>query len=121
MQTVIMQHIKEELVINDLDNREMNIIVSAVNYSIFQSLVHCKTVKEMWDKLIVHMEGTDEVRKNRSFIPQQQLKFFEQKPKERITETFERFHKIVNNLKTYRVELTICQINNKILRALTLD
>ncbi|KAE8693144.1 hypothetical protein F3Y22_tig00110819pilonHSYRG00446 [Hibiscus syriacus] len=61
----------------------------------------CTTAKEIWDKLQVTHEGTDEVKKSKISILTHSYENFRMKPNEDIKAMTDRFSTIVNGLKSY--------------------
>jgi len=112
---------KDEIALVSLDKKAKNIIVSAVDDSMLQNLIHCNSAKEMWQSLIILMEGTEEVRDDRRSLLNQKYEAFRQNPKEAIIDTFENFFKIVNGLRVYGRVFTNGELNDKFLRSLTKD
>ncbi|KAK8918528.1 hypothetical protein KSP39_PZI021341 [Platanthera zijinensis] len=110
---------KDEIALVSLDKKAKNIIASAVDDSMLLNLIHCQSAKEMWQCLLVLMEGTEEVRDDRRSLLNQKYEAFRQGPKDSITDTFENFSKIVNGLKGYGRKFTNGDLNDKFLRSLT--
>ncbi|VFQ70216.1 unnamed protein product [Cuscuta campestris] len=85
--------------------KAINIIYCAVNSDDYQKISCCTTAKEMWDKLEITYEGTDQVREAKIDFLTHEYELFRMKENEKIDEMFERISKIVNDLhalkKTY--------------------
>ena len=52
----------------------------------------------MWDTIGMIMEGTEEVRENRLDILTSQYEAFKSLPGESVTQVFERFNRLINEL-----------------------
>ncbi|KAE8688293.1 Oxoglutarate/iron-dependent oxygenase [Hibiscus syriacus] len=61
----------------------------------------CSSAKEIWDKLQVTHEGTDEVRESKKSLLNHSYENFKMKPDEDIKAMTDRFSVIVNGLKGY--------------------
>ncbi|VFQ71662.1 unnamed protein product [Cuscuta campestris] len=79
----------------------------------------CSTAKEMWDKLEVTYEGTDQVREAKIDFLTQEYEMFRMKEHEKIDDMFDRFSKIVNDLHALKKTYTDRDLVRKILRSLT--
>ncbi|VFQ87024.1 unnamed protein product [Cuscuta campestris] len=79
----------------------------------------CSTAKEMWDKLEVTYEGTDQVREAKIDFLTQEYEMFRMKEHENIDDMFDRFSKIVNDLHALKKTYTDRDLVRKILRSLT--
>ena len=73
-------------------------------------IVNCTTTKHMWDTIELIMEGTEEVKENRLDILTSQYEAFKSLSGESITQVFERYNKLLNELsiqgKTYPLRET---------------
>ncbi|KAI0503951.1 hypothetical protein KFK09_014898 [Dendrobium nobile] len=78
----------------------------------------CKTCKEIWDKLCITYEGTNEVKQSRLNILLHDYELFCMKPHESISDMYRRFTQIVTSLHALRRELLNFEKVNKILRCL---
>ncbi|KAL8118766.1 hypothetical protein AgCh_016318 [Apium graveolens] len=67
----------------------------------YNNIVNCDTVKQIWEKIEILCEGTEEVRSNQRRILISQYEGFMAKPKESITDVFERFNKLINDLQLH--------------------
>ncbi|VFQ88317.1 unnamed protein product [Cuscuta campestris] len=85
--------------------KAINMLYCAVNPDDYRKISCCSTAKEMWDKLEVTYEGTDQVREAKIDFLTQEYEMFRMKEHEKIDNMFDRFSKIVNDLhalkKTY--------------------
>ncbi|VFQ89717.1 unnamed protein product [Cuscuta campestris] len=99
--------------------KEINILYCAVNPNDYRKISCCSTAKEMWDKLEVTYEGTDQVREAKIDFLTQEYEMFRMKDHEKIDKMFDRFSKIVNDLHALKKTYTDRDLVRKILRSLT--
>ncbi|VFQ86950.1 unnamed protein product [Cuscuta campestris] len=107
--------------IKKVENYEkaINMLYCAVNPDDYRKISCCSTAKEMWDKLEVTYEGTDQVREAKIDFLTQEYEMFRMKEHENIDDMFDRFSKIVNDLHTLKKTYTDRDLVRKILRSLT--
>lgn len=88
-----------------LDTSLQLIIVDSMDTDMSNQILNCVSGKHMWDTIELIMEGTEEVRENRVDILRSRYEAFKSIPGETITQVFERFNKLLNELtiqgKTY--------------------
>ena len=81
------------------------IIVDSMDFDMCHQIVNCSTAKHMWDTIELIMEGNEEVKENRLDILTSQYEAFKSLSGESITQVFERYNKLLNELsiqgKTY--------------------
>ncbi|VFQ87886.1 unnamed protein product [Cuscuta campestris] len=99
--------------------KAINIIYCAVNPDDYRKISYCTTAKEMWDKLEITYEGTDQVREAKIDFLTHEYELFRMKENEKTDEMFERFSKIVNDLHALKKTYTDKELVRKILRSLT--
>ncbi|VFQ83892.1 unnamed protein product, partial [Cuscuta campestris] len=99
--------------------KAINMLYCAVNPDDYRKISCCTTAKEMWDKLEVTYEGTDQVREAKIDFLKQEYELFRMKEGEKIDEMFERFSKIINDLHALKKTYTNKDLVRKILRSLT--
>ncbi|VFQ90792.1 unnamed protein product [Cuscuta campestris] len=99
--------------------KAINMHYCAVNPDDYRKISCCSTAKEMWDKLEVTYEGTDQVREAKIDFLTQEYEMFRMKEHENIDDMFVRFSKIVNDLHTLKKTYTDRDLVRKILRSLT--
>ncbi|VFQ96410.1 unnamed protein product [Cuscuta campestris] len=99
--------------------KAINMLYCAVNPDDYRKISCCSTAKEMWDKLEVTYEGTDQVREAKIDFLTQEYEMFRMKENENIDDMFDRFSKIVNDLHTLKKTYTDRDLVRKILRSLT--
>ncbi|VFQ97365.1 unnamed protein product [Cuscuta campestris] len=94
--------------------KAINMLYCAVNPDDYQKISCCTTAKEMWDKLEVTYEGTDQVREAKIDFLTQEYELFRMKEGEKIDDMFDRFSKIINDLhalkKTYANKVLVRKI-----------
>ncbi|KAK1355317.1 CCHC-type domain-containing protein [Heracleum sosnowskyi] len=101
-----------------LDGHLQLIICESMDFNMYGTVAHCTSAKKMWDLIEVLCEGTPEVRKNKKQILVSQYEAFMPQPKEGITEVFERFKKLINELKLYDKHYETEELNTKFLLTL---
>ncbi|VFQ67131.1 unnamed protein product [Cuscuta campestris] len=99
--------------------KAINMLYCALNPDDYRKISCCTTAKEMWDKLEVTYEGTDQVREAKTDFLTQEYEMFRMKEHEKIDDMFDRFSKIVNDLHALKKTYTDKDLVRKILRSLT--
>ncbi|VFQ85244.1 unnamed protein product [Cuscuta campestris] len=99
--------------------KAINMLYCAVNPNDYRKISCCSTAKEMWDKLEVTYEGTDQVREAKIDFLTQEYEMFRMKEHKKIDDMFDRFSKIVNDLHALKKTYTDRDLVRKILRSLT--
>ncbi|VFR01646.1 unnamed protein product [Cuscuta campestris] len=99
--------------------KDINMLYCAVNPDDYRKISCCTTAKEMWDKLEVTYEGTDQVREAKIDFLTQEYEMFRMKEGEKINDMFDRFSKIINDLHALKKTYTNKDLVRKILRSLT--
>ncbi|VFQ70886.1 unnamed protein product [Cuscuta campestris] len=99
--------------------KAINMLYCAVNPDDYRKISCCSTAKEMWDKLEVTYEGTDQVRGAKIDFLTQEYEMFRMKPGEKIDDMFNRFSKIINDLHALKKTYANKDLVRKILRSLT--
>ncbi|VFQ70056.1 unnamed protein product [Cuscuta campestris] len=99
--------------------KAINMLYCAVNPDDYRKISCCTTAKEMWDKLEVTYEGTDQVREAKNDFLTQEYEMFRMKEGEKIDDMFDRFSKIINDLHALKKTYTNKDLVRKILRSLT--
>ncbi|VFQ81436.1 unnamed protein product [Cuscuta campestris] len=107
--------------IKEVENyaKAINMLYCAVNPDDYRKISCCTTAKEMWDKLEVTYEGTDQVREAKIDFLTQKYEMFRMKEGEKIDDMFDRFSKIINDLHALKKTYTNRDLVRKILRSLT--
>ncbi|VFQ96632.1 unnamed protein product [Cuscuta campestris] len=99
--------------------KAINLLYCAVNPDDYRKISCCTTAKEMWDKLEVTYEGTDQVREAKIDFLTQEYEMFRMKEGEKIDDMFDRFSKIINDLHALKKTYANKDLARKILRSLT--
>ena len=88
-----------------LDTGLMLIIADSTDKEMSYQIMNCTSGKHMWDTIELLMEGTAEVKENRLDILTSQYEAFKSFPGETVSQLFERFTRLLNELsmqgKTY--------------------
>ncbi|VFQ87848.1 unnamed protein product [Cuscuta campestris] len=99
--------------------KAINMLYCAVNLDDYRKISCCTTAKEMWDKLEVTYEGTDQVREAKIDFLTEEYEMSRMKEHEKIDDMFDRFSRIVNDLHALKKTYTDRDLVRKILRSLT--
>lgn len=98
-----------------LDSHLQLIIIDSMELSMFVNIAAYTTAKEVWENIEILCEDTEEVGDNKKQILVSQYEAFMAQPKEGITEVFERFHKLINDLQLSGKVYTKKELNMKFL------
>ena len=90
----------------------------ALHPSEFNRISSCDTAKQIWDKLEVTYEGTNQVKESRINMLVHDYEMFKMDVDESIPSMFTRFTNITNSLKSLGKEYTNGEMVRKILRCL---
>ncbi|KAL8126037.1 hypothetical protein AgCh_013361 [Apium graveolens] len=101
-----------------LDSALQLILIESLDNVMYNNIVNCDTAKQIWEKIEILCEGTEEVRSNQRRILISQYEGFMVKPKEGITDVFERFNKLINDLQLYDKFYDVEEVNLKFLLTL---
>ena len=101
-----------------LDINLQLILVESLDPIMYNHVVNCKDAKHIWETIETINEGTEEVRENRLEILVSEYEHFRSTPGEGISEVFERYNKLINNLNLHGKAYTIREINRKFLLTL---
>ncbi|VFQ97129.1 unnamed protein product, partial [Cuscuta campestris] len=99
--------------------KAINMLYCTVNPDDYRKISCCTAAKEMWDKLEVTYEGSDQVREAKIDFLTQEYEMFRMKEGEKIDDMFDRFSKIINDLHALKKTYTNKDLVRKILRSLT--
>ena len=89
------------------------IIVESLDDSMYNHVVNCKTSKNMWETIEIICEGMEEVRENRLKILTSAYEAFKSNLGEGISELFERYNKLINDLNLHDKFYTKKEVNRK--------
>ena len=84
-----------------LDTSLQLIIVDSLDTAMLNQVINCSNAKQMWNTIELLMEGTAEVKENRLDILTSQYEAFKSLPGENISQVFERYKKLLNDLNLY--------------------
>ena len=101
-----------------LDLNLQLILVESLDPIMYNHVVNCIDAKHIWDTIQTINEGTEEVRENRLEILTSEYEHFTSNPDEGISEVFERYNKLINNLNLHGKRYTQREINRKFLLTL---
>ncbi|KAK2422441.1 gag-protease polyprotein [Trifolium repens] len=101
------------------DAKAQNILISSLGIDQFYHVSHCQSAKEMWDTLVTHFEGTNDVKISKINTLTQEFELFHMLDGESIEDMQQRFIKITNKLQGLGKPITNQDATNKILRCLS--
>ncbi|KAI0519582.1 hypothetical protein KFK09_007033 [Dendrobium nobile] len=108
----------EERDLAQLNAKCLNSFFCALKSEDYMRVSTCKSGKDIWDRLCITYEGTNEVKQSRLNILLHDYELFRMKPNESISDMYTRFTQIVTSLHALGRELTNAEMVNKILRCL---
>ncbi|KAL8126211.1 hypothetical protein AgCh_013485 [Apium graveolens] len=100
------------------DAKLRHLLHSALDNVMSNRVIGCKTAKEIWDVLEVRCQETNAIKKNRKTILTQEYEHFDSKSDESLTDTYDRFTKMLNDLTLVDKEYDPEDSNLKFLLAL---
>ncbi|KAL8132325.1 hypothetical protein AgCh_007988 [Apium graveolens] len=100
------------------DARVRHLLHSVIDNVMSNRVINCKTAKEIWDALDTRCQGTDAIKKNRRTILSQEYEQFDSKTDELLTELYDRFIKLLNDLSLVDKEYDLEDSNLKFILAL---
>jgi hypothetical protein len=100
------------------NSRVVNAILGGLANPIFVKVMHCKSTKEIWDKLKVIYEGDGKVKQEKLQTYRGKFESLKMKEEENIAEYFQRVDEIVNSIRALGEELKDKIIVQKVLRSL---
>ncbi|XP_074351444.1 uncharacterized protein LOC141690552 [Apium graveolens] len=101
-----------------LDSILQLILIDSLDSIMLVHVMNCKDAKHIWETIEWINEGTEEVRENKLKILTSQYEHFRSNPGEGITEVFQRYNKLINDLNINGKHYTIKEINKKFLLTL---
>ncbi|KAI0519752.1 hypothetical protein KFK09_007212 [Dendrobium nobile] len=108
----------EECDIAQLNSKCLNSFFCALKSKDYMRISTYKSGKDIWDRLYITYEGTNEVKQSRLNILLHDYELFCMKPNESISDNYTRFTQIVTSLHALGRELTNAEMVNKILHYL---
>ena len=103
------------------DAKVKNILHNSLDEVLSNRVITCKTIKEILDALEVQCKGTKAIKKNRRALLIQEYEQFEAKADESLTEVYDRFLSLLNELSLVGKVYDYEDSNTKFLRALSED
>ncbi|GBC54548.2 interaptin-like [Rhizophagus irregularis DAOM 181602=DAOM 197198] len=100
------------------DKKTMNLLFNGLDQEMIDSVISCTSAKEVWDTIRTICEGNEQVRENKMQLLIQQYESFHFKAGESLSDTFNRFQKLLNGLKLFGRVYQVKDSNLKFLRAL---
>ncbi|KAL8108664.1 hypothetical protein AgCh_024938 [Apium graveolens] len=101
-----------------LDSALQLILIESLDNVMYNNIINCDTTKQIWENIEILCEGTEEVRSNQRRILISQYEGFMAKPNEGITDVFERFNKLINDLQLHDKFYDVEEVNLKFLLTL---
>ena len=101
-----------------LDDCLQFIIIEALDNVMYNNIVNCTSAKQIWETIEVLCEGTEEVKENQEQILVSQYEAFMAKPSKGLTEMFERFNRLINDLQLHGKFYDKKEINMKFMLTL---
>ena len=102
----------------ELNSKALHIIFCALGPEEFAKVSSCESAKEVWDKLEVIHEGTNEVNETKISLLNLNYENFKMNPNEDIKSMFDRFSTIVNELKGFGEEIPEDKLVRKLIYSL---
>ena len=102
----------------ELNAKAMNMLYCALDSNEFNRVSACETAKEIWDKLEVTHEGTNQVKESKIDMLVHKYELFKMMPYESISDMFTRFTDIINGLKSLGKVYSNIDLVRKVLRSL---
>ncbi|KAK1356144.1 hypothetical protein POM88_049400 [Heracleum sosnowskyi] len=100
------------------DAKVRHLLHSALDNVMSNRVIGCKTAKEIWDALEVRCQGTSAIKKNMKTILTQEYEHFDSRSDETLTDTYDRFCKLLNDLSLVDKEYDLEESNLKFLLSL---
>ena len=100
------------------NSRAVNAILGGLKNPIFVKVIHCKSFKEIWDKLEVIYEGDNKVKEAKIQTYRAQFENLKMKEEENIVEYLHRVYEVVNLIRATGEEIKDKPIVQNILRSL---
>ena len=94
--------------------KAVNAIFPRLARIIFSKVMHCKTTKDIWDKLQTTYEGDIKVKREKLQTLKTQFESLKMKEEENISKYFERIGEIINAIQWLGAELEENEIVEKI-------
>ncbi|KAK8516139.1 hypothetical protein V6N13_025657 [Hibiscus sabdariffa] len=102
----------------ELNCKALHIIFCALGPDEYAKVSSCESAKEVWDKLEVIHEGTNDVKETKIGLLNLEYENFKMDPNEDIKSMFDRFSTIVNQLKGFGEEIPEDKLIRKLIYSL---
>lgn len=102
-----------------LDLNLQLILIESLDPVMFNHVANYRDTKHIWEIIQIINEGTEEVRENRLEILTSEYEHFRSNPGEGISEVFERYNKLINNLNLEGKYYTTKEVNRKFMLTLS--
>ena len=102
----------------ELNHSAKNLILMSISHSVFAMISSCETAKDIWDKLCETYEGAAMIKDTRRGALMQDYELFRFKNGETISDGFDRFTLITNELALLGKRFDDSELVRKILRIL---
>ncbi|KAK8997690.1 hypothetical protein V6N11_012235 [Hibiscus sabdariffa] len=102
----------------ELNCKALHILFCALGPDVYAKVSSCESAKEVWDKLEVIHEGTNDVKETKIGLLNLEYENFKMNPNEDIKSMFDRFSTIVNQLKGFGEEIPEDKLVRKLIYSL---
>ncbi|KAK8686489.1 hypothetical protein V6N13_125514 [Hibiscus sabdariffa] len=102
----------------ELNCKALHILFCALGPDVYAKVSSSESAKEVWDKLEVIHEGTNDVKETKIGLLNLEYENFKMDPNEDIKSMFNRFSTIVNQLKGFREEISEDKLVRKLIYSL---
>ena len=100
------------------DKKTMNLLFNGLDQEMIDSVISCISAKEVWDTVSIICERNEKVRGNKMQLLIQQYESFHFNDGENLSDTYNKFQKLLNGLKLYGRMYQVKDSNLKFLMAL---
>ncbi|KAL3812988.1 hypothetical protein ACJIZ3_014256 [Penstemon smallii] len=118
VEKVLNEMTAEEIKLYNLDKVGRFIMTKALDNDRFDKVKHCKTAKEMWDKVRDMSEGNDAIKEHQLSVALEKLDNFKMKSTETIDQMDTRFTRTLNEVLKLGKTFTDKEITVRVLKAL---
>lgn len=109
---------EEDKTLVDIDAQLQSFIVMSLPNDVYHSIINCTNGKEMWDTLCTMYEGLDHVIENKRIFLNRQYELFMASESETLTQTYNRFNCLMNDMKAAGVNKEPLDVMNKFMDSL---
>ncbi|XP_075489479.1 uncharacterized protein LOC142528321 [Primulina tabacum] len=102
----------------NLENVAKDILYKTLDKNTFSKINMCPTIKEIWEKLIQICEENEQTKENKLSVVMQKFENLKMKAGETLSEFYERFSSLVNELAALGKEYGNREVALKVMRAL---